>query len=108
MYTFCTYSIREEKKVAMWGVEGVVLGNTQWGLRKRGSITAFSQRGRILERNWDKVLIVFLLAIHRHLYKWIPSPSPTPSKGGLKLVCNVYGNLKAENSQDYAQKLQRN
>ncbi len=32
-------------------------------------------------------------------------------KSGLKLVCNVnivYGNLKSENSQDYAQKTQRN
>jgi hypothetical protein len=84
MYTFCTYSIREEKKVAMWGVEGVVLGNTQWDLRKRGSITAFSQRGRILERNWDKVLRVFLLAIHGHLYQWIPSPLPHPEQRWLE------------------------
>jgi hypothetical protein len=33
------------------------------------------------------------------------------SKSGLKLVSNVnivYGNLNSENSQDYAQKLQRN
>ncbi len=29
-----------------------------------------------------------------------------PSKIGLKLVCNVYGNFKSENSQDYAQKPQ--
>jgi hypothetical protein len=29
-------------------------------------------------------------------------------KSGLKPVCNVYGNLKSENSQDYAQKPQRN
>ncbi len=32
-------------------------------------------------------------------------------KSGLKLVCNVnivYGKLKSENSQDYAQKPQRN
>jgi hypothetical protein len=37
------------------------------------------------------------------------TPRPPPSKGGLKLVCNlniVYGNLKSENSQDYAQKLE--
>ncbi len=43
-----------------------------------------------------------LLAIHSHLYL---------SKSGLKLVCKVnivYGNLKSENSQDYAQKPQRN
>ncbi len=33
------------------------------------------------------------------------------SKNGLKLVCNVniaYGNLKSENSQDYAQQPRRN
>ncbi len=94
-------------------------------------------RGRILGCNWDKSLYslflithlcllictlqynimsteaefldvigtkVFLLAIHSHLYKWILL-SP------LKLVCYVnivYGNLKSENSQDYAHKPQRN
>jgi hypothetical protein len=34
-------------------------------------------------------------------------PLPTPSKSGLKLICNVnilYGNLKSEISQHYAQK----
>jgi hypothetical protein len=39
-----------------------------------------------------------------------PTPPP-PSKSGLKLVCNVnivYGNLKSENSQDFAQKPQQN
>ncbi len=36
---------------------------------------------------------------------------PPLSKSDLKLVCNVnivYGNLKSENSEDYAQKPQRN
>jgi hypothetical protein len=39
------------------------------------------------------------------------SPSPSLSTSDLKLVCNVnivYGNLKYENSQDYARKPQRN
>jgi hypothetical protein len=39
------------------------------------------------------------------------TPPPPLSKSGLKLVCNiniVYGNLKSENSKDYAQKPQRN
>ncbi len=40
------------------------------------------------------------------------TPRPPPlSRSGLKLVCNVnivYGNIKSENSQDYAQKPQRN
>jgi hypothetical protein len=38
-------------------------------------------------------------------------PPPPPGKSSLKLVCNVnivYGNLKSENSQDYAPKPQRN
>ncbi len=38
-------------------------------------------------------------------------PPPPLNKSGLKLVYNVnfvYGNLKSENSQDYAQKPQRN
>jgi hypothetical protein len=46
-----------------------------------------------------KVLGVFLLAIHSHLYKqFYPPPL---SKSGLKLVCNVnivYGSLKPDNS----------
>jgi hypothetical protein len=57
-----------------------------------------------------KVFRVFLLASH-NLYKRIYPPPPSPSKSGLKLVCNVnilYGNLKSENSQDYAQKSLRN
>ncbi len=40
-----------------------------------------------------------------------PPPPPPPRQSGLKLVCNVnivYGNLKSENSQDYAKKPQRN
>ncbi len=57
-----------------------------------------------------KVLRVFLLAIHstNGVYS---ITSPSLSKNGLKLVCNVniaYGNLKSENSQDYAQQPQRN
>ncbi len=68
--------------------------------------------GRILGSNWDKVSRVFLPAIHSHIYwRFFTSPSPPPDKGGLKLGCNVnilYGNLKSENSQDYAQKPQRN
>ncbi len=41
---------------------------------------------------------------------YYPPPSP-PAKSGSKLVCNVnivYGHLKSENSQDNAQKPQRN
>jgi hypothetical protein len=63
-----------------------------------------SNRSRILGRKiGTKSLQSSLLAIHSHLYL---------SKSGLKLVCKVnivYGNLnKSENSQDYAQKPQRN
>jgi hypothetical protein len=56
-----------------------------------------------------KVLRVFLLAIHSHLYQRIYSLSLIIN--GLKLVCNVnivYGNLKYDNSQDNAQKPQLN
>ncbi len=51
-----------------------------------------------------KVLNVFFLANHSHLYKRILLPLSPLSKSGLKLVCNiniVYGNLKSEKSQDY-------
>jgi hypothetical protein len=57
-----------------------------------------------------KVLRVFLLAIHSHLYCGFYSPPPL-RKSGLKLVCNVnivYENLMSENSQDYAQRPQQN
>ncbi len=61
-------------------------------------------RDRILGRN-------FLLAIHSHLCYWFSSPPPRAlSKSGFKL-CNlssVYWNIMSENSQDYAQKPQRN
>jgi hypothetical protein len=55
-------------------------------------------------------LRVFLLAIYSHRQRILLPPTPW-SKSGLKLVCNVnivYGNLKPENSHDYAQKSQRN
>ncbi len=67
--------------------------------------------GRILGCNWEKS--------HKSFPTYfLPSPPlrdftpPSPlSKSGLKLLCNVntvYGNLKSKNSQDYAQKPQRN
>ncbi len=65
-------------------------------------ISNFISRGQILERNWEKVRRVFLLAIQT---------LPPLGKNGLKLICYVnivYGNLKSDNSQDYAQKPQRN
>ncbi len=58
-----------------------------------------------------KVLRVFLLAIHSHLFtNGFYSPSSL-SKSGFKLVCNVnivYGKIKSKISQDYAQKPKRN
>jgi hypothetical protein len=59
-----------------------------------------------------KVFRVYLFAIHSHIYLQILLPPPSPCcKCGLKLVCNVnivYGNLKSESSQDYAEKPQPN
>ena len=63
-------------------------------------------RGRILGRNWDKSLKSFLPC-----YSQSPLLTPPLSKSGLKLVCNVnivHGNLTSANSQEYAQKPQRN
>jgi hypothetical protein len=57
-----------------------------------------------------KVLRVFLLAIQQSPLLTDFTPPNSLSKSDLKLVCNVnivYGNLKSENSQDYAQKPQR-
>jgi hypothetical protein len=54
---------------------------------------------------------VFLLAI-QSLLLWILSPPPPLEQKWFEtcLLCTVivYGNLKSENSQDYAQKRQRN
>jgi hypothetical protein len=69
----------------------------------------------IVEAEFLDVILtkVFLHAIHSHLYRTngFYSPPPPFSKSGLKLVCHinfVYGNLKSENSQDYARNPQRN
>ncbi len=73
-------------------------------------VYCFVSWGQILGRNCDKVLRVFLLAIHSQLNLRILHPSLL-SKSGLKLVCKVNiecGNLKSEYCQDYAQKPQRN
>ncbi len=65
-------------------------------------------RGSILGHNWDtKVLRVVCLAIYITSTNGFP-PSPSLSKSGLKLVCNVnivYGNLKSENYQDMPRNL---
>jgi hypothetical protein len=60
--------------------------------------------GRILGRNWDKSLKSFPPRYSQSPLLTDLNP-PSPSKGDFKLVCNLsilYGNLKSENSQDYA------
>jgi hypothetical protein len=62
--------------------------------------------GRILWRNWEFSSLLFTVNSTNRFY-----PHPPWSKSGLKLVCNVnigYGNHKSENSDNYAQKPQRN
>ncbi len=69
---------------------------------------AYSQKLSQRPNSWTSLLF-------SHWRILLPSPpSPPPSKSGLKLVklvCNVsiaYGNIKSENSQDYAQQPQQN
>ncbi len=65
--------------------------------------------GRILGRNWYENLKSFPPCYSQS--PLLTDFTPPPPKNGLKLVCNVnivYGNLKSENSEDYAQKPQRN
>ncbi len=90
-----------------------------------GSIPASSDivesEGRQIKQCWTKYIIkkIPLLKVLRDFppcYSQSPLlmdfiPSPHLSKSGLKLVWNVntvHRNLKSENSQDYAQKPQRN
>jgi hypothetical protein len=74
-------------------------------------ICSVNPEAEFLDVIGTKVFGVFLLAIHSQLYQQILLPSPNLEKSGLKLACNVNivnGNLQSENSQDYAQKPQRN
>ncbi len=69
-------------------------------------------RGWILGRNWNKSLKSFSPCYSQSPLLTEFYPPPPPSKSGLKLVCCnvnfVYGNLKSENFQDFAQKPQQN
>jgi hypothetical protein len=69
------------------------------------AISSLQVEAEFLDVIRTKVLRVFLLAIHSHLY-YITDFTPPPST--IKLVFNVHRNLKSENSQDYVQKPQRN
>jgi hypothetical protein len=63
-------------------------------------------RGRTLGRNWDKSLKIFPPYYSQSPLLTGFTPPPL-RKSGLKLVCNVnivFGNLKSEISQDYAQR----
>ncbi len=74
-------------------------------------ICSVNPEAEFLDVIGTKVFRVFLLTIHSQLYQLILLPPPHLEKSELKLACNVnivYGNLKSENSQDYAQKPQRN
>ncbi len=75
-------------------------------------ITSLESRGRILGRNRDKSLKSFPPCHSKSQSSLITDFTPPYlSKSGLKLVCNVnivFGNLTSEDSQDYAQKSQRN
>jgi hypothetical protein len=75
-------------------------------------VTTYEYRGRILGRNWDKILKSCPPCYSKSPQLTDCTPLPHPlSKSRLKLVCNVnfvYWILKSENSQDYAQKPQRN
>jgi hypothetical protein len=68
-------------------------------------------KGHILGRNWDKSLKSFPPCYSQSPLLTAFTSHPPLRKSRLKLVCKVnivYGNLKTENSQDYAQKPQRN
>ncbi len=82
-----------------------------WQISNPGSLDQ-TARGRILGRNWNKSLKTCPPFYSQSPRLFLTPPPPILlSKSELKLVCNVkivYGNLKSENSQDYARKSQRN
>jgi hypothetical protein len=73
-----------------------------------------ASRGRILGLNWDKSRQYFPPCYSQSNLLKDFTPPPPLRNSGLKLVFMVfnvnivYGNLKSESSQDYAQKPQRN
>ncbi len=81
-----------------------------WDLKMLRSKNVSKTRGQILGCNWDNSFKNFPPCYSHCFYKRILLPPPL-SKSDLKLFCNVnnvYGNLKSEISQDYAQKSQLN
>ncbi len=100
--------------VVMYGQKKKVLGlvNMCCFLVIVSSLYAYYSKGRILCRNWDKSLKSFPTCYSQvtSTNRFYPPPSPRE-----KVVWNwfvnvniVYGNLKSENSPDYAHKPQRN
>jgi hypothetical protein len=63
-------------------------------------------RGQILEHNWDKSS-EFSSVLFTDTSTGFYCP-PLLSKSGLNMVNHVYGKLKSENHQNYAQKPQQN
>ncbi len=76
-----------------------------WFLQTHATSDSFYRR-RILGRNWDKSLKSF--ASFYSQSPLVTNFTPPTSQSGLKPVNIVYGNLKSENSQEYAQNPQRN
>ncbi len=100
----CSY-IRPTRFISVWFYVKSSTAMAWYRVYKRDIIPRYSDRyqqkcGRILGRNRDKSLKSFP-----------PCYSQSPLLTGFETVCNVnivYVNLKSENSQDYAQKPQRN
>ncbi len=83
-----------------------ILKCTEWVLWLRAWMqTVLPTRGRILGRNWDKSLKSFPPSYSQSPLLTDFTP-PLPPTFWAKVVLN--GNLKSENSQDDAQKPQRN
>ncbi len=101
---------------SVWtGGGGSVQSNFCGKIRQSGSPRKNLSRGWIIGLNWDIVLSNIKKFSQSYsqsplLTDFTPPPPPLINSG-LKLVCIVnivYGSLKSENSQDYAQKSQRN
>ncbi len=105
----CSLVSHRSELIKSWTVYNIYsTGHKEWGLCRDGHCKTPTEAEFLDVIGTNVFLLVFLLFTATSTNGFTPPPQ---NKSGLKLVFNVNivnGNLKSENSQDYAQKPQRN